>query len=185
MRQSVLIPFVCTLLFSTPSVVALEVMTGFSPGGTAQTLVLTAISEAQQSIDVAAYSFTSKQVSLALLKAHKRGVVVRVLADEKANSSQYTAVTFLANQGVSVRLTRQYKIMHNKFSVTDQKSVQTGSFNYSAAADKSNAENVLVLRDSPATAGAYTNEFNRLWAEGYPLDSRYNYPADKTKGKVR
>ena len=73
--------------------------------------------------------------------------------------------------------------MHNKFAVIDQQSVQTGSFNYSAAANKSNAENVLVVRASPATAAAYTNEFNRLWAEGYPLDSRY--PADKTKGKVR
>jgi phosphatidylserine/phosphatidylglycerophosphate/cardiolipin synthase-like enzyme len=185
MRQLVLIPLVCTLLFPllSSSALAVEVMTGFSPGGSAQSLILDAINDAEHSVDLAAYSFTSKPVSLALLAAQKRGVVVRVLADEKANNTQYTAVTFLANQGVSVRLNRKYKIMHNKFAVIDNQSVQTGSFNYSAAADKSNAENVVFLRDSPATAQAYTKEFNRLWAEGYPLESSYS--PGKKEGKVR
>lgn len=183
MRQSLIVPFACLLflpVFSS-SVFAVEIITGFSPSGTAQTVILDAIHEAQHTIDLAAYRFTSKPVSLALLAAQKRGVVVRVLADEKANSTQYTAVTFLANQGVPVRLNRRYKIMHNKFAVIDNQSVQTGSFNYSAAADKSNAENVIYLRGTPATAAAYTQEFNHLWAESTPLDSRY--PADKNKGE--
>ncbi len=185
MRQLVFIPFFCTLLFPllSSSALSIEVMTGFSPGGSAQSLVIDAINDAKYSIDLAAYSFTSKPVSLALLAAQKRGVVVRVLADEKANNTQYTAVTFLANQGVSVRLNRKYKIMHNKFAVIDNQSVQTGSFNYSAAADRSNAENVVFLRDSPEAADAYTKEFNRLWAEGYPLNSRY--PAGKKERKVK
>lgn len=163
------------------SVSAVEIVIGFSPSGTAQTVVLDAIHDAKHTIDLAAYSFTSKPVSLALLAAQKRGVTVRVIADEKANSTQYTAVTFLANQGVPVRLNQRYKIMHNKFAVIDNRSVQTGSFNYSAAADKSNAENVIYLRDSPTTAAVYTQEFNRLWAEGSPLYSRY--PANKNEGK--
>ncbi|QKJ09264.1 hypothetical protein HRD68_00105 (plasmid) [Yersinia massiliensis] len=105
MRQSLIVPFAYSFLFSfSPSVFAVEIITGFSPSGTAQTVVLDALNEAQHTIDLAAYSFTSKPVSLALLAAQKRGVVVRVLADEKANSTQYTAVTFLANQGVPVRL---------------------------------------------------------------------------------
>ncbi|CNI08034.1 putative phospholipase D [Yersinia kristensenii] len=179
MRQSLIVPLACLLLLPvfSPSVFAVEIITGFSPSGTAQTVVLDAIQEAKHTINLAAYSFTSKPVSLALLAAQKRGVVVRVLADEKANSTQYTAVTFLANQGVPVRLIRRYKIFHHKFAVIDNQSVQTGSFNYSAAADKSNAENVVYLRGSPATAAAYTQEFNRLWAEGYQLESRY--PAHK------
>ncbi|QKJ09294.1 hypothetical protein HRD68_00270 (plasmid) [Yersinia massiliensis] len=72
-----------------------------------------------------------------------------------------------------MRLIRHYQIFHHKFAVIDNKSVQTGSFNYSAAANKSNAENVIYLRGSPAAAAAYTQEFNRRWAEGYTLNSRY------------
>lgn len=175
MRQYLIVPLVCSLLFpiASPSALAGNIVTGFSPGGTAQKVVLDAINDAGHTIDLAAYSFTSKPISLALLAAQKRGVVVRVLADEKANSTQYTAVTFLANQGISVRLTRKYKIMHNKFAVIDNQSVQTGSFNYSANADRGNAENVIYLRDHPETAEAYTKEFNRLWAESYSLDKSY------------
>ncbi len=38
-------------------------------------------------------------VATALAGANRRGVAVRVVADEKANSDRYTAVTYLINQG--------------------------------------------------------------------------------------
>ena len=83
---------------------------------------------------MATYSFTSKPVSEAILAAKKRGVDVRVVSDEKANDRKYTAARFLANQGVNVRLNGNYAIMHNKFIVIDNQTVETGSFNYSAEA---------------------------------------------------
>ncbi len=62
MRQSLIVPFACSLLLAafSPSVLAVEIVTGFSPSGTAQTVVLDAIQEAKHTIDLAAYSFTSK-----------------------------------------------------------------------------------------------------------------------------
>lgn len=36
-----------------------------------------------------------------------------------------------------------------------------------------NAENVVVIRDETAVARAYQQEFERLWAEGTPLNSNY------------
>jgi len=107
------------------------------------------------------------------LEAHKRGVKVQVVADKKGNSSQYTAVTFLANQGVPVRLNGRYAIHHHKFMVIDGKHVETGSFNYSAAAVNKNAENVLVLRDVPELAAQYAAEWQRLWNEAEPLPAKY------------
>lgn len=38
-------------------------------------------------------------------------------------------------------------IMHDKFIVVDTDVVEEGSFNYTAAAERKNAENVLVLHD--------------------------------------
>jgi phosphatidylserine/phosphatidylglycerophosphate/cardiolipin synthase-like enzyme len=92
---------------------------------------------------------------------------------QKGNSGRYSAVTFLANQGVPVRTNSRYAIHHHKFIVVDGRHVQTGSFNYSAAAVGKNAENVLVVRDAPALAEQYAAEWQRLWDEAEPLPARY------------
>lgn len=160
------------LCLSVGNVSASEAKVGFSPGGTAQALVLDTLKQARQQLDVAAYSFTSKVIAEAVCDARQRGVVVRVIADADANSGKYSVVTFLANQGVSVRISDRYPSMHNKFIIADQRTVQTGSFNFSAAA-RQNAENVLVLNDVPALASTYRQEFNRLWAEATPVKASY------------
>lgn len=85
-----------------------DVEVGFSPGRTAKQIVLTVIEEAQTSIDIAAYSFTSKPIALALVDAQQRGVNVRVVTDKKSNGGKYTAVTYLANHRVPVRLNDKY-----------------------------------------------------------------------------
>ncbi len=55
----------------------------------------------------------------------------------------------------------------------DGVTVETGSFNFTAAAEHANAENVIVLRKYPQVAATYDPEFQRLWAESEP------YPASE------
>jgi phosphatidylserine/phosphatidylglycerophosphate/cardiolipin synthase-like enzyme len=150
-----------------------KIEVGFSPANTSLPLVIKTIDSAKTSICVAAYSFTSKPISLALMSASKRGVKVQVVADSKANKGKYTATTYLANGGIDVRLNSNYAIMHNKFIVVDSKTVETGSFNYSQAAVKSNAENVVVMWDNPQVASHYLSECNRLLAESSKLPKSY------------
>lgn len=146
---------------------------GFSPDGTSLPLVLKSINSAQKSIHVAAYSFTSKPISQALLAASKRGVDVKIVADEKSNSGKYSATTFLANNGIAVKLDNHYAIMHNKFIIIDGVNIETGSFNYSAAAVDKNSENVLVLWNVPKIAQAYETQWSKLWNESYLLKNNY------------
>ena len=143
----------------------------FSPNGGALELVVRTIESARKSIRVAAYSFTSKPISLALLEAHKRGVDVQMVVDRSNATARYTAATFLANQGVPVRVDYRYAIMHDKFVVVDGETVETGSFNFTSAAEERNAENVIVLRD-PALAQRYGQEWDRLWAESEAMKAR-------------
>jgi phosphatidylserine/phosphatidylglycerophosphate/cardiolipin synthase-like enzyme len=152
---------------------AARVEIGFSPDGGALALILGAIREARSSIRVAAYTFTSKPISTALLDAHRRGVDVRVVADAKSNKGKYSAAQFLANHGLHVRLNGKYAIHHHKFMVIDDSTVETGSFNYSAAAADKNAENVLLLRNVPALARSYAAEWQRLWSEAEGLAAKY------------
>jgi phosphatidylserine/phosphatidylglycerophosphate/cardiolipin synthase-like enzyme len=91
----------------------------------------------------------------------------------KSNATaRYTVATFLANQGVALRVDYRYAIMHDKFIVVDGVTVETGSFNFTASAEHKNGENVLVLHDR-AVAQRFGQEWERLWGESEPLRSRY------------
>ncbi|HDR9474408.1 phospholipase D family nuclease [Burkholderia multivorans] len=154
-----------------PSGASYEV--GFSPAGTALPLIVRGIERARTSIHVAAYSFTSKPIAAALVAAQRRGVRVAVVADKAQNSRGYSAVWFLANQGVPVRLNDRYQDQHNKFMVIDGSDVETGSFNFSSSASYKNAENVLLLKNVPRIAAQYEAEWDRLWQEGTDMERRY------------
>lgn len=144
---------------------ALDYDLGFSPGGTALKTVLAAVASARQTLVVAAYEFTSADVAQALAEAVTRGVRVWAVLDARSAKDKASQAAYLAAHGVAVRTDSRYAIMHHKFMVIDQTSVQTGSFNYTASANRRNAENALVLRGVPDLAAQYLREWNRLWDE--------------------
>ena len=53
--------------------------------------------------------------------------------------------------------------MHHKFVILDYQTVLTGSYNWTNESEDENQENLLVLRDA-YSVGAYTQEFEALWA---------------------
>lgn len=146
---------------------------GFSPKMGALDIVLKGIEAAEKQILVASYSFTSKPIATALLNAYNNGVNVCVIADKKINFKQYSAVRFLANKGISVRLNGNYKIHHNKFMIIDNQHIEIGSFNYSSAAANKNAENVLLLWNVKPIADIYSKQWKQLWNEATPLKQNY------------
>jgi phosphatidylserine/phosphatidylglycerophosphate/cardiolipin synthase-like enzyme len=152
---------------------------GFSPEGTGEALVIKTINSARSQIRVLAYSFTSANVTRALLAAKHRGVNVAVVADYKNNVLQdksgkaRAALSALVNAGVPVRLVSKYPIFHDKTVVADSRTVETGSFNYSEAAAHKNSENVLVLWGNPQVASTYLKHWNARYAEGSDYQTRY------------
>ena len=160
------------MLFLSTDAFGSNIEIGFSPNQGSQDLILKTINSSKKSICMATYSFTSKPLSAALVAAQKRGVDIKIISDEKANSKKYTATQYLANQGLNVRLNGNYPIMHNKFIVVDNSTVETGSYNFSAAANK-NAENVLVIWNDTSIANKYLAECNRLFNEAEPLAKSY------------
>ena len=151
----------------------------FSPNAGAQALVLKTIASAQREIHMLAYSFTSAPVTQALLSARKRGVSVQLVVDQAHNLKQdnsgkaRSALSALASAGAEVRTTSAFAIHHDKVIVVDRRHVQLGSFNYSAAAESRNSENVLVNWDNPALASAYLQHFTRNYAQSVPFRAGY------------
>ena len=146
---------------------------GFSPRGGSLNIVLSGITAAKSQILVAAYTFTSKPIAYALVAAQRRGVKVYVIGDQEQNSNSYSAINYLANNGVPVALNGRYQSFHNKFMVIDGAHVETGSLNFSSAAVNKNTENAIMLWNVPQIASMYANEWQMLWKESTPLKGNY------------
>lgn len=158
-----------------PVVYADSIETGYSPEGTALQLVLKTINSAQQEIRLMGYSFTSPEVVRSLIAAKQRGVDVRVVLDQKANSGKASvaALNLLASAGIPVRTVSAYKILHDKVIVADRRNTEAGSFNFSRAADRSNSENVLVVWDDSAVARRYLQHWSSRWSQGTDWKQTY------------
>lgn len=137
----------------------------FSPRRGAQELIIKAIDSAMEELLVATYTYTSAPITNALLQARDRGVRVSVVSDDGEAGKSYSAIPTLVNQGIPVRIDGHYAIHHNKFIVIDRKHLETGSYNYTASAADRNAENVLVIWNTPELAELYATEWQRLWDE--------------------
>jgi phosphatidylserine/phosphatidylglycerophosphate/cardiolipin synthase-like enzyme len=154
-----------TLSARTPIPAGASYDLGFSPGGSSLAVVLKAIHSAKTSLLVACYEFTDRDIAEAIESAAHKGVKVKIVADYKAAQAKYSQIRILKAAGISIRLDERYSIHHHKFIVIDFVSIETGSFNYTTAAVKHNAENTLVLWNVPKLARDYKTEFDKLWEE--------------------
>jgi phosphatidylserine/phosphatidylglycerophosphate/cardiolipin synthase-like enzyme len=131
----------------------------FSPNGGCTDAILSQINQAKTEILIQAYSFTSKPIAQALIRAHQRGVKITAVLDKSNRSQHYSAATFLRNMEIPVFIDDKHAIAHNKIMIIDNRVVITGSFNFTAAAENKNAENVLIMEDVPDLTRAYRENF--------------------------
>lgn len=145
---------VLLVLFFAFSLHAAEVQVFFSPKGGCTEAVVENLNQAKSNILVQAYSFTSAPIAKALVEAHRRGINVQVILDKSQQSQRYSSADFVRNAGIATFIDARHAIAHNKVMIIDNYVVLTGSFNFTKAAEESNAENLLVLHDVD-TAGRY------------------------------
>jgi phosphatidylserine/phosphatidylglycerophosphate/cardiolipin synthase-like enzyme len=140
----------------------------FSDGDRIADRIVAAINHSKKSVRISMYDLTEPAITAALEAAQRRGVEVRIVADERQSHEPHSEVPYLAAHGIPVRLSRGYKgnrsIMHNKFAVFDGQLVETGSFNWTTSADQFNFENALFISD-PAVAARYEDEFEHIWEQ--------------------
>ena len=168
---AVLLLLVASLTFASDNTID----SAFSPEAGSEALVIKVIKSSKLNIRLAAYSFTSPVVVQALLDAKKRGVDVRVVVDDRGNHSKASiaALNLLVNTGIPTRTISAYTIHHDKYIVSDEMNVQTGSFNYSKAAAKSNSENVIVIWNNREVAASYLKHWQSRYDKGVEFRSTY------------
>ena len=96
-----------------------------------------------------AYSFTSDDLTAALLERYQTGVdVAGVMEARQVESNTGSDYERLRAAGIDVRLDGNPDNMHHKVLIIDGQTVVTGSFNFSRSAEERNDENSLVMSRS-------------------------------------
>ncbi|WP_296225943.1 phospholipase D-like domain-containing protein [Ralstonia sp. UBA689] len=154
-----------------------------SDDATSSGLIARTLSTASSSIDIAAYVFTDAWVAEALRQAHThRNIALRGAIDRSfvyyassATLDMWGIRRFDANCELKPQTHPWEKVathvgypwlpegdkLHHKIAVIDRRTVITGSHNWSAAANRTNDENLLVI-ESPALAAEFQQEMDRL-----------------------
>ena len=68
----------------------------------------------------------------------------------------------LARAGIAVKMDITPNHMHHKFMIADQRTLITGSYNWTLSAAKYNHENILVTSEA-GVIKSFANEFEQLW----------------------
>jgi phosphatidylserine/phosphatidylglycerophosphate/cardiolipin synthase-like enzyme len=133
-------------------------------GQDVQSQLISVINSADKTLDVAIYSFTDTKIGDAMIQAHQRGVTVRVITDQEqaTGKSQKALLKKLVQAGIPVKENTHSGLMHLKVTIVDDKVATIGSFNYTKAAEKTNDEVFVILRDETA-AKDFEAEFETMW----------------------
>jgi phosphatidylserine/phosphatidylglycerophosphate/cardiolipin synthase-like enzyme len=124
------------------------------------------VGAARESVDVAIYDINLGDF-VELLIEKSRKIQVRIVVDRRQAKGRTSAVGRLIQAGASVRYGHQRGIMHNKFVIVDGKELETGSFNFTRHAARSNNENQVYLR-TPPVVERYRKRFESIWKEATP-----------------
>ena len=140
----------------------------FSPRDACAERICFMIQNCVQKMDLCVFTITDNRLTEAVVKAHQRGLKVRLITDDLKSQDLGSDIEQIAAAGVPVKLDRSPFHMHHKFAIFDAKTVITGSYNWTRNAANENQENVLVTHDERIVQ-PFAGEFERLWASLEPL----------------
>ncbi len=146
----------------------------FSPDNDPDDYLLDLICEADRSLDVMVFTFTSSSPLLAgainrwftwqhqCERGDREDVRLRV-ATEGTQTAYWSAWEPLASLGIPVRREiNPERKLHHKVAIIDDKRVVLGSYNWTRPANEENDENTLILTN-PEVADLFTEAFSELW----------------------
>lgn len=183
----------------------------FSPLSTAQPweystngLISRTLDTATRSIDLALFVFTDQLLSNTLETRHQKGVRLRGLIDPNFAYRSYSEALDMMGVRLPDNRCRYEKgnqvwqraiatigiptlpegdLLHHKFALLDNRTVITGSHNWSAAANHKNDETLLII-ENPTVAAHFKREFDRLYQDavlGVPNWLQEKIQRDTTK----
>lgn len=137
----------------------------FSPGSDTENRLAVIIDAAGRTVDAVTFTFSSKPLGDALVRAKRRGVKVRFMMDE-AMAKDSAVGKYVLDNGVDLRVRRgrtDKGALHNKFAILDGRILATGSFNWTTNASVNSFENVAFVSDAGALS-AYQSKYDWFYS---------------------
>jgi phosphatidylserine/phosphatidylglycerophosphate/cardiolipin synthase-like enzyme len=119
-----------------------------------------AIDAAHLSIDIAAYSLGLNSIRNALLRAHDRGVTVRVVME--TGNMDRSDPQIMMKAGIPIIGDNSDGLMHNKFIVIDKSEAWLGSMNFTDSGTYEDNNNLIRIH-STEVAEDYSKEFEEMF----------------------
>ena len=129
------------------------------------------IDNTKSTLDIAIYGYEDNaEITSALNRAKSRGVAIRFVYDETfypqdlhyKNNQLITDISEEFRSDKSLSSTTSNMIMHNKFIISDNKSVFTGSMNISSSGLSDFDVNNIVIINSKEISELYRKEFEQM-----------------------
>jgi len=119
------------------------------------------INETKKTLDICMYMFNCELFSNAIISAHKRGVLVRLIVNE-----DFVRTTWKMGEiGISKKVKKSPSLdnlMHHKFVIIDNNKIILGSLNWTIMAIRKNWENIFITNDR-RLVDPFRQEFEQLW----------------------
>jgi phosphatidylserine/phosphatidylglycerophosphate/cardiolipin synthase-like enzyme len=140
------------------------------------------IDNAQYSVYMAVYNFDNRPIFDALIKAKKRGLIVKIVGDyHELETDGYKA---LSDAGINLVAGNLNAIQHDKFIIVDDKILVTGTGNISHSDFYNNDNHFLIIRDE-AIAGIYKKEFQQMHTGFFStMKSSFQMSPDRPQTKL-
>lgn len=124
------------------------------------------IDHATVSLDIATFDLDLPSITDAIIRAHQRGLPVRVVADDEYGlDSPDTTLQQLMDAGIPLVTDEGTSFMHHRFIIFDGRTVWTGkwAFTYTSTLNQNTA---ALVFDSPELAALYTAHFDAMFERG-------------------
>jgi len=122
------------------------------------------INQAQQNIRFMAFSFTHEGIGQAVEAKARAGLAVQGVFETRGSETEHSEFGRMRQQQLDVWQDGNPYTLHHKVFIIDERAVAFGSFNFSANADDSNDENMLIIHN-PELARQFLSEFKRVYAQ--------------------
>ncbi|MBI4872547.1 MAG: DUF1669 domain-containing protein [Candidatus Riflebacteria bacterium] len=120
------------------------------------------IDSAKVRLNAAVHELRLQSITDAFIRAHKRGVEVRMVGEDRYYDNEF--MQQIREAGIPTRSDENPNaIMHNKFVVADGERMLTGSFNLTNTCSYDNYNNLVVIVDR-AVSKIFDDEFEKLFA---------------------
>jgi phosphatidylserine/phosphatidylglycerophosphate/cardiolipin synthase-like enzyme len=147
--------------------VELEAIFNDNPGSELfSEIILEEINQAQNSIEIAMYAFSSLKLKEALYAADKRGVKVKIITDARKEDSHQMFFADAPKSIMRIAPSTKSTLMHHKFTIIDRglsnQKLIFGAYNWTDLQEKYDPSFIAISSNTELVA-SFGREFDRLW----------------------